>query len=355
MANTASSQYKATFTSNTNVPLAVVYDPTLQTQATYPVKVTVTNNSSLTWSTSNTYLRYRWYSPDATPVITDGPNVVLPANVTPGASSSQIQLNVTPPTLPDGIDAAQYQLRIDLFDSTGNVLFSAKGNQPLDNPVIVNKALKAALGLERYYDYVGQNLGAGVQSLLNVANGNSMLRWEPFNIPGRGMATVMGMTYNSREEHSDSPAGSNFSLSISTLSRFGEPIDIHPNDADSIAGRANRWIQFIDGDGTPHKFIGAQAGDGTIYWSEPTGVHLYLRQYSTTDTNRWWAFTRPDRVTFFYNQAGYPTYVTDRNGNTISFTLSAVAPADDPGGPKFHITQVIDAAGQTGPSTSAIT
>ncbi|TME54491.1 MAG: RHS repeat protein [Chloroflexi bacterium] len=348
VANTASSQYKATFTSNTNVPLAVVYDPTLQTQATYPVKVTVTNNSSLTWSTSNTYLRYRWYSPDATPVITDGPNVVLPANVTPGASSSQIQLNVTPPTLPDGIDAAQYQLRIDLFDSTGNVLFSAKGNQPLDNPVIVNKALKAALGLERYYDYVGQNLGAGVQSLVNVANGNSMLRWEPFNIPGRGMATVMGMTYNSREEHSDSPAGSNFSLSISTLSRFGEPIDIHPNDADSIAGRANRWIQFIDGDGTPHKFIGAQAGDGTIYWSEPTGVHLYLRQYSTTDTNRWWAFTRPDRVTFFYNQAGYPTYVTDRNGNTISFTLSAVAPADDPGGPKFHITQVIDAAGQGG-------
>jgi len=346
VANTASTQYKATITGNTNVPLAVVYDPTVQTQTTYPVKVTVTNNSTVTWSNTTTYLRYRWSSPDATPVITDGPNVALPASLAPGASSPQIQLTVTPPTLPAGIDAAQYNLRIDLYDSTGNALFSAKGNQPLDNPVIVNKALKAALGLERYYDYVGQSVGAGVQSLVNVANGNSMLRWEPFNIPGRGMATLLDLTYNSLEEHSDSPAGSNFSLSISTLSRFGEPIDIHPNDADSIAGRSNRWIQFIDGDGTPHKFIGTQAADGTIYWSEPTGVHLYLRQYSTTDVTRWWAFTRPDRVTFFYNQAGYPTYVTDRNGNTISFTLTAVAPADDPGGPKFHVTQVVDAAGQ---------
>ena len=72
----------------------------------------------------------------------------------------------------------------------------------------------------------------------------------------------------------------------------------------TIAGRSNRWIEFVDGDGTTHRFAGFVDGSGVVYWIEPPGVHLYLRQYSTTDTTRWWAFTRPDRVTFFYNQAG---------------------------------------------------
>jgi len=68
----------------------------------------------------------------------------------------------------------------------------------------------------------------------------------------------------------------------------------------------------------------------------------------TTDTTnpRFWAISRPDRVTFWYNSARFPTFVTNKNGNTLSFTLSAVQPGDDPGGPKFHITQVTDAAGQ---------
>src|SRR5207253_2651367 len=67
-----------------------------------------------------------------------------------------------------------------------------------------------------------------------------------------------------------------------------------------------------------------------------------------TDTTRWWALSRPDRVTFFYGQDGYPTYVTDKNGNTLSFTLQTTPPGEDPGGPKKRITEVIDAAGQGG-------
>ncbi len=51
-------------------------------------------------------------------------------------------------------------------------------------------------------------------------------------------------------------------------------------------------------------------------------------------------------MTSWYNHDGFPTFVTDKNGNTLSYTLSAVQPGDDPGGPKFHVTQVTDAAGQ---------
>ncbi len=345
--NTTNTEYKGTITPATNVPQAVVYDPSLgSNQTTYPVNINLTNTSAFTWTNTNTFLRYRWFSPDSPSVTTDAANVSLPASVPAGGTTSNIQVNVAPPTLDYGVNSALYTLRVDLYDGATGSWFSIKGNQPSDNPVIVTKALRMALGLEKYYQYVAQGVGSGMQSLLNVANGNSILHWTPFNSPGRGLATVVGLTYNSLENHSDSPAGNNWSLSISSLSRFGDPIDIHPNNADTIAGRSNRWIQFIDGDGTPHRFAGLQDSNGIVYWLEPPGVHLYLRQYSTTDTSRWWAFTRPDRVTFFYNQSGYPTYVTDRYGNTISFTLTAVQPGDDPGGPKFHITSVTDAAGQ---------
>ena len=40
---------------------------------------------------------------------------------------------------------------------------------------------------------------------------------------------------------------------------------------------------------------------------EPPGVHLYLRRAGTGD--RTWAVTRPDRVTFYFDAAGWPTSV----------------------------------------------
>ena len=177
--------------------------------------------------------------------------------------------------------------------------------------------------------------------LANVANGNSLLRWSPLSAPGRGLSTVVGLTYNSLEERSESPLGNNFSLGISTLTRLGLPLDIHPNKADEIAGRSNKWIQFTDSDGTTHRFT-QNAGGG---WDEPAGVHLYLRQYSTTDTTKKWALTRPDGVTFFYDVDGYPTGVEDKNGNRLDFTLESVAPGDDPGGVAKRISTITDAAG----------
>ena len=270
--------------------------------------------------------------PGAAPL--NGLPVSLGTSLAPNASRT-LRVNVLPPSLANGISRARYRLQFDLYDSATAAWFSARGNKPHENPIIVNKEIVAqALGLERFYHYQGEEVGSGMSHLVNVASGNSMLRWTPFSSPGRGLATVLDLTYNALEKKSDSPIGNNWSISISSLTRFGLPLDVHPNKADEIAGRANRWIEFTDGDGTPHRFIGKQAADGTVYWEEPDGVHLYLRTYSATDLTRKWALTRPDGVTYFFDSEGYPTSVEDKNGNRITFGLVTVPPADDPGGPR---------------------
>ncbi|HYZ75914.1 MAG TPA: RHS repeat domain-containing protein [Gaiellaceae bacterium] len=351
VANTAGTKYDAWW-GTAAVPQEMTYDPSAATQQTTPIDVSVFNGSSGTWSASTVKLYYRWYSPDPAlpnPIVTNSAPISLPADV-PSFGQTDVVAQVPPPTLPDGVDRAQYRLRFDLADTSSGtpVFFADKGNQPLDNPVIVNKLLDArALGLERYYHYVGESVGAGMTHLVNVANGNSLLRWTPFDSPGRGLSTVVDITYNSLEKKSDSPIGHNFSISVSTLNRLGLPLDIHPNNAaTNCPNTTSCWVELTDGDGTTHHFIGHTAADGTIWFEEPAGVHLYLRANNSADPSKRWAVTRPDRVTFFYDDQGFPTGVEDKNGNRLDFTLANIAPEDDPGGVKKVIVKVTDAAGQ---------
>ncbi len=131
---------------------------------------------------------------------------------------------MTPPTLTSAVDAARFRLRFDVLDSSVSpaVFFADKGNPPLDNPVIVNKVLEANIGLEHFWQFTSQPVGAGITQMTNVANGNSVLSLTPLTEAGRGLSTAMDLTYNSLEEHSDSPMGNNWSLSLSGLTRFGD-------------------------------------------------------------------------------------------------------------------------------------
>jgi RHS repeat-associated protein len=314
----------------------------------FQCEVTVTNDSSIAWKGDEMQLWYRWYTLDGTILFEGIGNDYFPQTVQPG-QSKRIPITVEPPALPQGIDLSQVRLRFDIYNYTEtgpNKWFAANGNPPSDNPVTVDKDLEGALGLEKFWQYEGDDVGAGMGTLTNVANGNMLLRWSPFFAPGRGLATMVDLTYNSLEDHSRSPAGNNVSLSLSGLSRFGEPIDIHPNNADTISGKSNKYVVVTDGDGTTHKFTGVTNADGTTTWTEPPGVNLYLR--STTDPNpaRRWALTRPDNVTFYFDEDGFPTAVVDRNGNTLAFTLEDTPPGEDPGGPKKRITRVTDAGGR---------
>ncbi|HEX8081372.1 MAG TPA: DNRLRE domain-containing protein [Jatrophihabitans sp.] len=340
VANAKGTQYLAT-SGTSQVPELVPADPAV----TQPVEVSVTNDSAVTWP-STTAVEYSWISHDATPITTPGASVALGVSLAPG-QTHKVRLDVTAPVLPDGAERAAYTLKTDLKDTATGTTYSAKGSKPVTNDVQVAKSLEDTLGLERWHEYRGSDLGAGVQNLVDVANGNNLWRWTPSESPGRGLSTVVDLTYNSLEKSSPSPVGPGVNLSISSLTRFGLPIDIHPNKADSIGGKANRYVVFTDGDGTTHRFNGAANADGTYRYEAPPGVHLYLRPTGSTDPARAWAFSRPDRVTYFYDGDGYPTLVEDANGNRITYTLERIPPGEDGGPVKKRITAVTDAGGRS--------
>src|SRR6266508_4579488 len=326
---------------------AVAYCPT----------VTVTNASSFDWKNAGgTDLRlwYRWYTVDGE-ILYEGPAADSFPNVVQAGASKTLPVVINPPALPAGIDQSLVRLRLDVYDSDASsptphpAWFGEQGNPPkIDNPVLVTRDLDDALGLERYYGYQRTPLGGGMTALANVANGNLLVHWSPLGQPGRGLATVAGLTYNSLEDHSHSPAGNNWSLSVSTLTRLGEPLDIHPNQADLISGRSNKYVQFIDGDGTPHRFDGTTNPDGSTSWAAPPGVHLLLRSVTTDPSApRYWALSRPGHVSFYYNADGFPTAVVDKNGNTLTVNEDPTPAGEDPGGPKQRVTAVADAAGRS--------
>jgi RHS repeat-associated protein len=348
VANTAGTRYRAGMAlgSGSTVPATVTYDPTTTTQQQFGVAVTVTNNSTSTFTGTGDTLAYRWYSPDSPSVVTTGPATPLGTNLAPGSSVTLTML-VPPPTLAAGVNSAAYQLVFDLYDAASGSWFAARGNPPVTAQVQVLRRMPVGLGLEKYYQYDIQSVGGGLDSLVNVASGNLVLDMTPWQLPGRGLSSVLNLTYNGLENHSHSPVGNNWSLAITSLTRFGTPLDVHPNKADTIAGVSNKLIGVTDGDGTLHVYTGTTNPDGTTSWTPPPGFDLYLRSITTDTTSaRYWAVSRPDHVTFYYNYGGWPTAVVDKNGNTVSFTETATPPGEDPGGPAYRITTVTDPGGR---------
>ncbi|MDQ3739338.1 MAG: hypothetical protein M3389_00210, partial [Actinomycetota bacterium] len=340
---------------STALPEAVAWDPAAgATQVEQGVDVLVANTGDRPLKATDIDIRYRWVRPDGTTAATgDKP---LSADV--GVSDAlQTRVSVPPPSLvvtdPSTGQSSlsghkvKHQLQFDLVDKKRGTVLSNKGNKPKDKPVEVERKSEVGLGLERFYHYEGEQLGGGMQHMVNLASGNSIVRFTPFQSPGRGLSTVVDMTYNALEDKSRSPAGNNWSLAISGITPLGMQLDPHPNKADEISGRSNKYVELVDGDGTRHRFEGKTAADGTTYWEEPAGVHLYLRVYSTTDTTRKWALTRPDRVTFFFDADGHPTSAEDRNGNRITYKLEETPPGEDPGGPKKRIVAVTDAGNRS--------
>jgi len=394
----------------TNAPLAVDAAPVDSTGGasvpstcpddSYCPTATVTNTSGASWFGAQ--LWYRWINAHGD-VTYQAPASGLPA-VVPAGTATAVPVTINPPTLPNNVESAAMTLRLDVYatDSAAGTpkWFAAQGNAPAETVVTVrwkaaappgsdaatarllpgvtipqlcefsifdpcNRASRAAttssssssltpsaptdpaLGLERYYGYAQVPVGAGMTALTNVATGNLLVHWQPFSDPGLGLSSVFSLTYNSLEDHSDSPIGNNWSAAISTLTRLTEPLDIHPNKADQGSGHSAQWINFIDADGTPHTFTGVDGGNGAVGWRAPAGVHLYLRHFSDSDATKYWALSRPDHVTFFYTQAGWPTGASDANGNNLTFTLTKPPPGADPGKPGFEISKVTDAGGRS--------
>lgn len=190
-------------------------------------------------------------------------------------------------------------------------------------------------GLENFYQYDTTETGGETRAHVNLATGNLVWHSVPIVNPGRGLSTVVNLTYNAQERPTDffstagvlpyNQVGRGFSLAISGLTRVNEPLD--------LTAAAAGVVKLTDPDGTNHVF--RQSRDG-ITFLPPPGVNLHLRRFAPlTETDpvtgapkpviaskQAWAITRADGVTYYFDQRGYPSSIEDRNGNALSFRYS---------------------------------
>lgn len=350
VANTAGTKYKGTITTNGvlanttgTVPAELRYDPAAGSQDAVPLTVNISNTSDATWPAASVKLRYRWLNPDGSEFSNSG-DISIGATDLAAAANRNVAVTVQPTALTSAVLRGRLTLRVDLYDTVAAAYFAAKGNQPFEQTVTVTRVQADELGLERYQQYDGEDLGGGATSSVNLANGNNVVQWQPFNEPGRGLNTAATISYNSLEAGSVSPLGNNWSLAVSGLTPFGLPLDLHPNAADTAAGRTAKWVGLTDADGSYHRFVGNAAG---TYYTAPAGVHLYLKSDAAATADKRWQLLKPDRTAFFFDAQGFPTRAQDGDGNALVFGLQDPVPAgEDAYGIAKRVTTVTDAGGR---------
>ncbi|MEV6630256.1 DNRLRE domain-containing protein [Actinoplanes sp. NPDC051470] len=286
----------------------------------YTAPVTITNSTSSTWAKNDWVLSYRWELADGTDV-TNADNqreTALPVDLASGAVTTVNAKIMTPVRFDQGNKRQKYVLKWDLKNkTTGQWLSQVWEIPPLAQPITVEDPTSDQLGLEKFYQYTGQNAGAGSTVMVNQFSGNAVFSYNAFSNPSRGLSTFLRLSYNSQDS-SNSYIGYGWSLSTSTVTRLGSPLQ--------FSGLDPRWpakITLTDGDGTSHWFdLNKHDSTNEKDWDydSPAGVHLYLQRNGDSDPMRTWVMTRPDRSQFAFDADGYQTAVIDKNGNDLRFT-----------------------------------
>ncbi|MDR6227190.1 golvesin C-terminal-like domain-containing protein [Desmospora profundinema] len=287
----------------------------------YNIEVTLTNTTQFTWTAGSHQLSYHWMLPDGTDVTTGGNQLFtdLPDDVAPGETVTVTAEVRTPIQSDSGNKREAFVLLWDLYHSPSGLWLSEgeTGIPTLSQNIIVEDPKSDQLGLEKFYQYVGKNTGAGSTVMNNLYAGNTVFSYNPIHNPGQGLASFVRFTYNSLDT-SDSVLGYGWSLSATSLMRLGTPLDLHPIKIDEIEGRVRSGkITLTDGDGTSHEF---EYDSDTGEFKTPPGVHLYLQLYDAGGTDRKWVMTRPDRTQFFFDDVGFLSAIRDKNGNEMLFT-----------------------------------
>ncbi|MER6347880.1 golvesin C-terminal-like domain-containing protein [Streptomyces sp. NPDC001595] len=286
----------------------------------YTVDVTVTNTTTGVWEAGTRALSYTWSLPDGTDATTGGNQLetALPDRVLPGDSVTVPARLKAPINSDSGNKRLEYVLKWDLKNTaTGSWLSGTEGIAPLAQNVRTEDPTSNQLGLEKFYSYAGKNTGAGSSLMTNLYAGNSVWQYNAFSNPGRGLSTFVRFAYNSQDT-SDTVLGHGWSAQAAMPMRLGAALDLHPNPHPTE-------VTLPDGDGTAHVF--RKQDDGT--WRAPAGVHYLLRQGAGVDCTpdkdgdpKAWSLTRPDRTQFFFDCDGYLTSITDKNGNTQTYTYA---------------------------------
>ncbi|MGK5449764.1 DNRLRE domain-containing protein, partial [Streptomyces radiopugnans] len=282
------------------------------------VEVTVTNTTGSEWTATGHELSYRWALPDGTDATTGGNQTAtaLPRNLAPGESAT-VRAQVKAPINSDsGNKRLDHVLTWDVRNKSTGAWVSDGGGVPgLAQHVAVEDPTSNQLGLEKFYSYAGKNTGAGSTVMNNLYAGNNVWSYNAFSNPGRGLSTFARFSYNSLDT-SDTVLGHGWSAQLAAPIRSGAALDFHPNPNPTT-------VTLPDGDGTAHTF--RKQTDGT--WKAPAGVHYLLQQKAGVDCRpsadgdpRAWSMTRPDRTVFSFDCDGYLSAITDKNGNTQTYT-----------------------------------
>jgi hypothetical protein len=236
--------------------------------------------------------------------------------------------------VPASHEPGDYRIRVHAVDNAGN---ESEASFNVVVPPVDERP--TTLGLEEFETYEDLDTGAGSRAFVNLANGNLIWHHTPVVNRGRGLSTVVNLTYNGQEDRDDpipgeaddvldaEPAGRRFSIAASSLTRLNEPLDVGAAD---LGGP----VMLVDADGTRHRFMpdGIDSSCTALpisyctKYAAPAGVNLHLRRYGDlpeqallAPQEEAWAVTRPDGVTHFFDSRGYPTSVRDRNGNRLVF------------------------------------
>lgn len=280
-------------------------------------------------------------------------------------------------TLPDGTPAGRYRL-------TASVREDDDTPAAIDaweiRVVAARDTTRKKLGLEQWFELDSTDTGGGSTLHVNGETGNVVWHDVPIVNPGRGLSSVVNLTYNSQdrggllgnvigqlpvlstglsEDRDDAlgvdllgssyrQAGVGFSLAVSGPNRVNEPlggvaVGALTEAAEPIptnlpgSGEVQPRILLTDADGTRHDF---QWDAATRRWNTPPGVNMRLRytgpRVSVTallkdgaslgaiEGDTWWELTRPDGIVHSYDRFGYLQATRDRNENTIDYVYEAI-------------------------------
>ena len=102
----------------------------------------------------------------------DGTVATEPVDVAPGETITVRAQVKTPIQSDEGNKREAFVLKWDLIDtSTGKWLSQSGGPPTMDQEVIVEDPKSNLLGMEKYYQYVGKNTGAGSATMVNLVDG----------------------------------------------------------------------------------------------------------------------------------------------------------------------------------------
>jgi RHS repeat-associated protein len=312
-----------------------------------------------------------WVDPDADP--TENEAAEPPKTYAcPCRSSEQHDF-----VLPAGTQEGKHTILVRATDGSGRFTDKRFDVQVVD---LLQPKSRSKLGLEHWFQYDDTPAGAGTNVFVNAETGNAVWHSVPIVNAGRGLSTVVNLTYNSQDRGgilgsqfghipavdlsgqgfsndlpgvSYSDAGVGFSIAVSGPTRLNEPLggvllaqaledgESFLPDLGGLQPGDGLKITLTDADGTVHTFT--RSGPDAK-WVSPPGLNMHLRRWNpdgdlVNPVDDQWAMTRADGVTHFFDTFGYLTRTEDRNGNALRYeyetydALTGRVSKDVPGSP----------------------